>query len=85
MQYKGNIYPGSGFYSEDMFLAHSVTGEIIVKRYTVSSAQAACMVYILELFLYRHLSMTSRLKLYNFMSIPNNFSWLCTSRQQTIF
>lgn len=81
MQYKGNIYPGSGFCSEDMFLSQRVIGEIVAERYTLSSEQAACMAYILELFLYRHLSMTSRLKLYNFMSIPNNFSWLCTSRQ----
>lgn len=78
---KGNILRGSGFYFEDMFLSQRVSGEIVAQRYTLSSAQAACMAYILELFLYRHLSMTSRLKLYNLMSIHNNFSWLCSSRQ----
>lgn len=75
VQYKGNTYLGSGFYSDDMFLSQQVIGEIVAERYTLSSTQAPCIAYMVELFLCRHLSMTCRLKLYKFLSIPNNFSW----------
>lgn len=79
MVYKSNTCPGSWFYSEDLFPSQWIIGEIVAKRYTLSSVQAACMAYILGLFVYRHLSVIPGL--YSLMSIPSNFLWLCTSRQ----
>lgn len=69
---KSSIQPRSGFYSRDVSISESNWRNSCWEVFSI-----LCM----ELLLHRNLSVTSGLKLHNFMSIFNNSSWLCTSRQ----